>query len=233
VTAADAAPRQPVFGDDGLVAAVVQDAVTARVLMLGWMSPESLALTRSTGRVHFWSRSRRTLWMKGEESGNVLEVVDLSVDCDGDAVLIRALPAGPTCHTGEVSCFDDPAAPSPPAQGLAWLEELWAVIAARTVDPPPGSYTASLLAGGVDAVARKVTEEATEVLLAAKDHEANERAVENRAAAGERAAEEPAAGDVTRVRVAEESADLLYHLLVLLAERGIEPAEVVAALRVR
>ena len=225
MSAAPGAPREPVFGEDGLVAAVVQDAVTGRVLMLGWMSAESLALTRNTGRVHFWSRSRQKLWMKGEESGNALDVADVSVDCDGDALLVRVRPAGPTCHTGAVSCFDDPATGPAPLQGFGWLEELWGVIAARTVDPPPGSYTASLLAGGVDAVGRKVTEEATEVLLAAKDHAAGDHA----GAAG------ADAGDPTtpRGRVAEESADLIYHLLVLLAERAIEPAEVVAALRSR
>jgi len=200
-----------VFGPDGLIPAVVQDSVSRRVLMVGWLNRDSLDLTSTTGRVHFWSRSRQRIWMKGEQSGNVLDVVELRPDCDRDTLLILVTPTGPTCHTGAISCFDDPADPPPPAQGFAWLEELWAVIAARAVDPPRGSYTASLLDGGVDAVARKVTEEATEVLMAAKDH-------------AHGGPDQP---------LAEESADLVYHLLVLLAERQVEPETVLAALRMR
>jgi phosphoribosyl-ATP pyrophosphohydrolase/phosphoribosyl-AMP cyclohydrolase len=194
------------FDERGLVPGIVQDAVTRRVLMVGYLNAESIARTRDTGLVTFWSRSRNELWQKGETSGHVLELVDMAVDCDGDALLISAVPRGPTCHTGAVSCFDDDL-----DQGFAWLERLWSVIAARTADLPEGSYTAALLAGGVDAAGRKVTEEATEVLLAAKDH-----------AAG---------GPATRL--AEEAADLLYHLLVLLAERGLAPAAVLAELRRR
>jgi len=192
------------FDDAGLVPGVVQDAATGQVLMLGYLNAESLRLTAETGFVTFWSRSRGELWRKGETSGNTLAVVDIGLDCDGDALLIRAHPAGPTCHTGTVSCFDNV---TPGDRSFGELDALWAVIAARAAELPPGSYTTSLLEGGVDAVGRKVTEEATEVLLAAKDN-----------AVG--------AGD----RVAEEAADLVYHLLVLLAERDVPPSAVLEEL---
>lgn len=197
------------FDERGLVAGIVQDARTGQVLMLGWLNAEALARTAETGLVHFWSRSRNTLWKKGETSGNTLQLVDMAADCDADALLLRVHPNGPTCHTGSTSCFDGKAATAAPRQGFASLEDLWAVIASRAVERPAGSYTTTLLEEGVDAAARKVTEEATEVLLAAKDH-----------ASG--------AGDT--VRLIEESADLVYHLLVLLAERGAAPSEVVAEL---
>ena len=165
------------FGADGLVPAIVQDAADGRVLMLAWMDAEALDATLATGEVHFHSRSRDRLWRKGETSGNVLRLVDLALDCDGDALLVTADPVGPTCHRGTRSCFDpDGAAPAERAtQGFAWLETLWSTIAARAADRPSGSYTATLLDGGVDAVGRKVTEEATEVLLAAKDDAAASR----------------------------------------------------------
>lgn len=197
------------FDGAGLVPGIVQDAGTGRVLMLGWLNEESLRLTRETGYVTFWSRSRRELWRKGETSGHTLELVDLAVDCDGDAVLITARPAGPTCHTGAVSCFEDGGTT---ARSFGELDHLWRVISQRAADRPDGSYTTSLLDAGVEGPGRKVTEEATEVLLAAKDH-----------AAG-------AAGDQ---RVAEEAADLVYHLMVLLAERGIAPALVLQELEAR
>ena len=201
---------EPRFDERGLVAAIVQDAGTSQVLMLGWMNEGALRLTESTGFVHFWSRSRQEMWKKGETSGNTLALVSLAVDCDGDAVLVRAEPAGPTCHTGRTSCFDEPNAIA--LQGFSGLESLWSVIASRAAQRPAGSYTTSLLEGGVDTVGRKVTEEATEVLLAAKDH---------------------AAGTADDARLAEEAADLLYHLLVLLAERGVEPRAVTRELRAR
>jgi phosphoribosyl-ATP pyrophosphohydrolase/phosphoribosyl-AMP cyclohydrolase len=201
------------FDEDGLVPGIVQDATSGRVLMLGYLNAESLERTRVTGKVHFWSRSRQELWMKGETSGNLLEVVDVSADCDGDALLIRARPAGPTCHTGKTSCFDvsPPLAIGSTPVGFAALDTLWSVIADRARSRPEGSYTVRLLDGGVDTAARKVTEEATEVLMAAKDHAAGGSADQ----------------------VAEETADLLYHLLVLLAERGIDPAAVLEVLRRR
>lgn len=204
------------FGPDGLVPAVVQDPVDGRVLMVAYMDREALDATLGTGEVHFHSRSRGRLWRKGEESGNVLRLASIEADCDSDALLVTADPAGPTCHRGTRSCFDAEGSPAGAiTQGFAWLETLWSTIASRAAERPAGSYTASLLHGGVDAVARKVTEEATEVVLAAKDDSA---AVDR---------------SVTRPRVAEETADLLYHALVLLAERDIAPSEVVAVLRER
>jgi phosphoribosyl-ATP pyrophosphohydrolase/phosphoribosyl-AMP cyclohydrolase len=158
--------------------------------------------------------------------------VDLALDCDGDALLARVMPAGPACHRGERSCFDpDGAAASAAAvrqkgalslasaQGFAWLEELWATIADRAARRPEGSYTAALLAAGVDGPARKVAEEATEVLMAAKDDAVAE------ASGGDRSA--------SRDALAGEAADLVYHALVLLAERGLPPAAVIAQLRAR
>jgi phosphoribosyl-ATP pyrophosphohydrolase/phosphoribosyl-AMP cyclohydrolase len=168
-----------------LKAAIVQDARTDRVLMLGWMNDEAERLTRETGEVWFWSRSRERLWRKGETSGNTLAVEELRDDCDGDALLVRAAPAGPTCHTGSVSCF----APA-----------LWRTIAQRAAERPEGSYTTELLNAGVGPAARKVGEEAVEVTVAALD-ESDERVV-------------------------EEAADLVYHLYVLLAARGIDLAQV-------
>jgi phosphoribosyl-ATP pyrophosphohydrolase/phosphoribosyl-AMP cyclohydrolase len=211
------------FGADGLVPAVVQDAADGRVLMVAYMDAEALEATERTGEVHFHSRSRGRLWRKGETSGNVLRLVSLEPDCDGDALLVTAAPAGPTCHRDTRSCFDPEGPPvavpasAPPPQGFAWLETLWSTIAARAAERPPGSYTTSLLDGGVDAVARKVAEEATEVVLAAKDD----------------AAAPPDDREHTAERLAEESADLLYHALVLLAERGRTPNDVIEVLRAR
>ena len=210
------------FGPDGLVPAVVQDVADGRVLMLAYMDAEALAATLETGDVHFHSRSRATLWRKGETSGNVLRLIDLSVDCDRDALLVTAAPAGPTCHRGTRSCFDPEGVPATSqagaanarAQGFAWLETLWTTIQTRATDRPAGSYTTSLLNGGVDAAGRKVTEEATELLLAAKDDDA-------------------ASTPGTREAIAAEAADLLYHALVLLAERDLPPATVIDTLRRR
>ena len=168
-----------------LKAAIVQDARTNRVLMLGWMNEEAERMTRESGEVWFWSRSRERLWRKGETSGNTLAVEELRDDCDADALLVRAVPAGPTCHTGAVSCF----APA-----------LWRTITQRAADRPEGSYTARLLNAGVGACARKVGEEAVEVTVAALQ-ESDDRLV-------------------------EEAADLVYHLYVLLASRGIDLAQV-------
>src|SRR5262252_7887837 len=168
-----------------LRAAIVQDATDGRVLMLAWMDDEAERLTRETGEAWFWSRSRQRLWRKGETSGNTLAVEELRDDCDGDALLVRVTPAGPTCHTGSVSCF----APA-----------LWRTIAERALERPAGSYTTELLEAGVGACARKVGEEAVELSVAALDE-----------------------GDE---RVIEEAADLVYHLYVLLAARGLDVAQV-------
>jgi len=208
------------FPASGLIPAIVQDAADGRVLMLAWVDAEALAATIETGEAHFHSRSRDRLWRKGETSGNILRVVELETDCDGDALLMRVDPAGPTCHRDTRSCFDPAGAPADATtEGFAWLERLWTTIADRASERPAGSYTTSLLAGGVDAAGRKVTEEATEVLIAAKDDAAAETGGEDRTR--------------TREALAGEAADLLYHALVLLAERGMRPSEVIDTLRAR
>jgi phosphoribosyl-ATP pyrophosphohydrolase/phosphoribosyl-AMP cyclohydrolase len=145
-----------------LTAAIIQDAATDRVLMLGWMNDEALRRTRETGEVWFWSRSRHEYWRKGETSGNTLAVEEIRVDCDGDAILVRARPAGPTCHTGAESCF------------APWL---WRVIAERAATRPEGSYVVGLLDGGPAAAAQKVGEEGVEAALAGAG-ESDERLVE-------------------------------------------------------
>jgi phosphoribosyl-ATP pyrophosphohydrolase/phosphoribosyl-AMP cyclohydrolase len=211
---------EPRWGPDGLVPAIAQDVADGRVLMLAWMDAEALAVTLDSGVVHFHSRARDRLWRKGESSGNELRLVDIALDCDSDALLVQVDPIGPTCHRETRSCFDVVGAPPEPAtQGLAWLETLWATIASRAADRPVGSYTTSLVEGGVNAAARKVTEEATEVLIAAKDDAAAEAAGDDRGA--------------TRDALAGETADLLYHALVLLAERNVAPAAVIDVLRGR
>jgi len=230
---------------NGLVVGVVQDIADGRVLMVGWMDVEALAATLGTGDVHFHSRSRGRLWRKGETSGNVLKLRALALDCDGDALLIGAEPLGPTCHRETRSCFDPdaishavagfdtdedrgPAPGSDPVelpdandawQGFAWMEHLWATIADRAAQRPEGSYTVQLLDGGVDVAGRKLTEEATEVLLAAKNDEMAEAAGADRA-------------ELRRL-LAGEAADLVFHALVLLAERGLQPSEVIRVLRGR
>ena len=205
----------PQYGDDGLVPAIVQDAADGRVLMLAWMDEEALNATLETREVHFHSRSRDALWRKGETSGNVLRLVDIAEDCDRDALLVTVDPDGPTCHRGTRSCFDpEGARAESTSEGFGWLETLWGTIAERAATRPEGSYTAKLLAGGVDSAGRKVTEEATEVLMAAKD-DAVASTPERRAA------------------LSGESADLLYHLLVLLAERDVAPSMVLDELRRR
>jgi phosphoribosyl-AMP cyclohydrolase / phosphoribosyl-ATP pyrophosphohydrolase len=217
---APALAREPVWGPAGLVPAIIQDAADGRVLMLAWMDAEALSATLETGVVHFHSRSRDRLWRKGETSGHELRLIDLALDCDSDALLLQVDPIGPTCHRGTGSCFDREAAtPERRAEGFAWLETLWTTIASRAAERPAGSYTTSLLEGGVDAVARKVTEEATEVLLAAKDDAAGEAAGADRASTGD--------------ALAGEAADLLFHALVLLAERNIPPSAVIDVLRSR
>ena len=178
--------------------------------MLGYASKASLEATAATGRMTFWSRSRGVLWEKGETSGNTMNVVDMRLDCDADTLLVRVEPAGPACHTGSTTCFDPIDAPAHDRRDDGAARHRCGPRSPH--GPPsdrPGSYTTTLLDGGVDACSRKVTEEATEVLMAAKDH---------------------AAGTGPLGRIVEESADLVYHLLVLLAERGIGLEDVEAEL---
>ena len=146
----------PQFDERGLVPAIVQDATTGAVLMLAWMNAEALRLTRETGVVHFWSRSRQALWTKGETSGNVLTLVDLRLDCDNDAVLVRAHPAGPTCHTGARTCWGDDVPAS-------IVDQLARVIEARRDSTSEKSYTKSLLDKGMPKILEKIAEESGEL----------------------------------------------------------------------
>jgi phosphoribosyl-ATP pyrophosphohydrolase/phosphoribosyl-AMP cyclohydrolase len=185
---------QIAFDERGLAPCVIQDAGTGEVLTLAWVNAESLQRTIETGEMYLWSRSRDELWHKGGTSGNVQKVIELRYDCDADAVLALVDPAGPACHTGERTCFFRAAGGAPEPVGHEALPVLERTIAARRKDAPEGSYTAKLLADP-GLVGDKVREEADEVA---------------RAVAGE-----------SDERVAEESADLLYHLEVALASRGL------------
>lgn len=189
---------------NGLIPAIVQDAFDGRVLMQGYMNKDALKVTLESGQVTFWSRSREQLWTKGETSHNYLDLVDVHPDCDSDSLLIRARQEGPTCHLGLDTCFDTEARVIPE---LAFLAELEQVIAKRDEERPEGSYTTSLLEAGVKRIAQKVGEEGVETALAA--------------AAG---------GDE---EVLNESADLIYHLLVLLRSRQLELGSLVEVLKIR
>jgi len=190
------------YDERGLVPVVVQDVASGAVLMLAYADRRAVELTLATGEAHFWSRSRQALWRKGETSGNTLAVVEALADCDGDAVLLRARPAGPACHRGTRSCFE----PNAAALELGWLA---AVAAGRRGADPEHSYTARLLAAGVERVAQKVGEEAVETVVAALA---------------------AAARPERRGELVGESCDLLYHLLVLLLATGVPPGELAAEL---
>jgi phosphoribosyl-ATP pyrophosphohydrolase/phosphoribosyl-AMP cyclohydrolase len=187
---------------DGLIPAVVQDAQTLQVLMLGYMSAESVSKTLETQHVTFFSRSRQTLWTKGETSGNVLELVSLTVDCDKDTLLVLANPKGPTCHEGTASCFGEDG-----ASGVGFLGYLDSVVEGRVGSDPNESYTAKLLSGPLRRAAQKVGEEGVETALAAvaEDEDA----------------------------LLGESADLLYHLIVLLRAKGFSLNDVIDVLKDR
>jgi phosphoribosyl-ATP pyrophosphohydrolase/phosphoribosyl-AMP cyclohydrolase len=207
-------PESLAWDERGLLPAVVQDARTGEVLTLAWMNRESLARTLETGETWFWSRSRQALWHKGETSGNVQRVAALAADCDQDALVVRVTPAGPACHTGARTCFhrEVEGAPTGPASltgeslGAA-LDGLLATIAQRKADLPEGSYTTYLFRAGLNKVLKKVGEETTEVVIAAKESD-----------------DEALAGEV---------ADLLYHLSVLLAARALPPEQVARKLAER
>ncbi|NHI00826.1 bifunctional phosphoribosyl-AMP cyclohydrolase/phosphoribosyl-ATP diphosphatase HisIE [Oceanimonas sp. MB9] len=187
---------------DGMMPAIVQDSHTGRVLMLGYMNGDALTKTLETGHVTFFSRTKSRLWTKGESSGHVLKLKDISTDCDSDTLLVMAEPVGPTCHLGNVSCFNEQQAPA-----LTFLAELEAVIASRKGADPASSYTASLYAKGTKRIAQKVGEEGVETALAATVHDKDE--------------------------LVNESADLLYHLTVLLQQEGLELADIMAKLKER
>ena len=193
------------YGPDGLVPVVAQDVRTGDVLMLAWANRDALERTLASGDGHYWSRSRQMLWRKGETSGHTQQVVEVRVDCDRDTVLYRVRQTGPACHTGARTCFvsrleKDGGLRTGPDAGGHLLERLRHVISARATERPEGSYTVKLLDLGLAKVSQKVGEEAVEVVVAAN-------------------AETPE-------RLASESADLVYHLLVLLESRGVALAAV-------
>jgi len=194
------------WDERGLVPAVVQDAHTGRVLMLAYMNAEALARTLETGEAWFWSRRRQELWHKGATSGNTQRVVEVRYDCDADALLLRVEPRGPACHTGHATCFYRrlPGSPEGTAEEEPVLDRLWAIIQDRRAHPKEGSYTCHLLAAGEPEILKKLGEEAIEVLIAAQ-----------------------AQGNA---RLVSELADLMYHLLVLLAARGLSWTDVEAEL---
>ncbi len=190
---------------EGLLPAVIQHAGTGAVLMVGYMNKDALRETLLRGHVVFYSRSKQRLWEKGETSGHFLELVSVRTDCDRDALLITAWPRGPVCHVGTQTCFGNE--PATPAETLSFLGTLETVIAKRAAEQPEGSYTARLFAQGQRRIAQKVGEEGVEVALAAVA-EADDKVV-------------------------RESADLIYHLLVMLKHRGLSLESVVAELRAR
>ena len=186
---------------DGLVPAIVQDFETRKVLMLGFMNPETLAETEKTGKVTFFSRSRQRLWTKGETSGNFLSVKEISIDCDGDTLLIKASASGAVCHTGADTCFGEK------NEQADFLFELEKLILERKDQPPENSYTAKLFSKGLNKIAQKVGEEAVELIIEAKDE--NDELFK------------------------AETADLLYHLLVLLAQKNVALRDVLESLKDR
>ena len=204
-----ATPLQPRYDASGLVPVVVRDVETGDVLTLAWANAEALEKTRETGLSHFYSRSRQSLWKKGETSGHVQHVVAISLDCDRDTVLYDVKPVGPACHTGARTCFTrvDVLAPGPGDAGRLDLTALFATVADRRDHPVEGSYTNRLLEEGASRIAQKVGEEAVETALAAVGG--------------------------TDEALANEAADLLYHLAVLLTARGLTPGDVAAILETR
>ncbi len=189
---------------DGLVPAIVQDFQSSQVLMMGYMNQDALAKTGETGQVTFFSRTKERLWTKGETSGNVLQLVNISLDCDNDTLLVRVNPIGQTCHTGTTTCWDGDAQEE---SQMVWLHQLEQLLAARKSADPDSSYTASLYARGTKRISQKVGEEGVEVALAATS------------------------GD--KAELVCESADLIYHLLVLLQDQGLSMNDVVNKLKER
>ena len=191
----------------GLVPAIIQDADSGRVLMLGYMNEEALQKTLSSGLVTFYSRSKQRLWTKGEESGNTLHLVSIHDDCDHDSLLIKAHPKGPTCHTQEISCFDAGQSGRVDEQGILFLSYLEALLKDRKAQMPEGSYTSMMFAKGLDKLAQKVGEEAVETVIAAKNEKDDE--------------------------FIYEASDLMFHLMMLLVGKDIELASLIKELERR
>ncbi len=187
----------------GLVPAIIQDSVTRQVLMLGYMNQEAYEKPLQTGLVTFWSRSRQTLWTKGETSGNTLKLVDIKIDCDNDTLLVRAIPNGPTCHTGTDTCWGE----TNEENALLFLTHLQNFIEKRHEEMPEGSYTTSLFRDGLNRMAQKVGEEALELVIEATNG--------------------------TNDRLIYEGADMLYHLIVLLTSKGLRIEDLASELRER
>ena len=187
----------------GLVPAIIQDADTKTVLMLGYMNEEALAKTLATKKVTFWSRSRNCLWTKGETSGNFLHLVDIKADCDNDTLLVKVHPDGPTCHTGTDTCWGEENSNNP----LLFLSELQDFIEKRHAEMPEGSYTTSLFKDGLNRMAQKVGEEALELVIEACNG--------------------------TDERMIYEGSDMLYHLIVLLTSKGLRIEQMAAELQER
>ncbi len=182
---------------DGLVPVVVQDASNGKVLMQAFMNKEALRLTLAIGKLHFWSRSRGRIWLKGEESGHYSLLQNALLDCDGDAILFKVQQVGPVCHTGQVTCFDKPLIPEQNSRVDAKIvERIFEVIVDRTRNPARESYVSSLTVKGEDAVLQKIGEEACELVLAAKSNRPQE--------------------------IMHEATDVLFHILVLFAQKGLK-----------
>lgn len=191
---------------NGLVPAIVQDAITGKVLMLGYMNEDAYRITKEKGLVTFFSRSRNVLWTKGETSGNYLKLRDMLIDCDKDTILVKAIPSGPVCHTGADTCFGESNRPQE-AEGDSFLFYLQGVIEDRKAHPQEGSYTNKLFSRGINRIAQKVGEEATELIIEAKDD--------------------------NKELFLGEAADLMYHYLVLLVQKGYSLSEVIDVLKSR
>jgi len=189
---------------DGLVPAIVQDYQSSQVLMMGYMNPAALEKTGETGNVTFFSRTKERLWTKGETSGNVLQLQNIALDCDSDTLLVKVNPIGPTCHTGTTTCWDGD---KQEESQMVWLHQLEQLLATRKDANPESSYTASLYARGTKRISQKVGEEGVEVALAATS------------------------GD--KAELVCESADLIYHLMVLLQDQGLSMNDVVNKLKER
>ena len=187
------------FDEKGLIPAIVVDAVTKRVLTLAYMNKESLAISMEKELTCFWSRSREALWLKGETSGNYQHIVSITADCDGDALVVMVEPEGPACHLGTTSCFEYPVFQSENRHEFSY-QGLMDLIRGRKEEQKEGSYTTYLFQKGLDKILKKVGEECTEVIIAAKDHD--------------------------RPETIYEIADLAYHVMVLMVQMGITPADI-------